>query len=95
MSITEKSKKLFIDYVKDAGNWSGCPVVGGNVGGSKEDRGNLTHLKKLGLVVGVDDEETPYIVFTKKGFDYACKLGLAEYLEESDCTAQSEIKENS
>ena len=55
--ITERSKQLFIKYANDAGNWNGTPLVGGNVGGSKEDRGNLTQLKKAGLVETFTEED--------------------------------------
>lgn len=44
MNITEQSKSVFTMYWNDAGNWSGTPGVGLNVGGSKEERGNLTQL---------------------------------------------------
>ena len=45
--ITETSLKVFLAYAKDAGNRSGTPLIGGNVGGSKEERGNLTQLTAL------------------------------------------------
>jgi hypothetical protein len=31
MNLTEQSKALFLAYAKDAGNWGGTPLVGGNV----------------------------------------------------------------
>ncbi|CAJ1505588.1 hypothetical protein [[Mycobacterium] burgundiense] len=42
--ITARSLELFLDYARDAGNWGGTPLVGGNVCGSREDNGNLTQL---------------------------------------------------
>jgi len=71
---TERDKALFIAYAKDAGNWSGNPLVGGNVGGSKEDRGNLTHLKKLGLVKTWTDEGNIWLAFTEEGRRVAREL---------------------
>ena len=67
MKITPQSLALFIAFANDAGNWSGTPLVGGNVGGSKEDRGNLTQLKKLGLVETWLDEGHLWLKFTEKG----------------------------
>ena len=49
-TITARSLELFLEYAEDAPSWNGNPLVGGNVGGSKEDRGNLTQLKRAGLV---------------------------------------------
>lgn len=76
VNITEQSKALFIAYAKDAGNWSGTPLVGGNVGGSKEDAGNLTQLKKAGLVSTCKDEGCTWLEFTAAGKAYAAALGI-------------------
>lgn len=66
--ITERSLELFLAYAEDAGNWGGTPLVGGNVGGSKEDRGNLTQLKKAGLITTFSDEPgSHWIRFTDTG----------------------------
>lgn len=75
-NITEASLKLFLAYAKDAGNWSGSPLVGGNVGGSKEDRGNLTQLKKAGLITTFVDEGLTWIIFTKDGRFLAHRYGI-------------------
>lgn len=74
--LTETSLKLFIAYAKDAGNWSGQPLVGGNVGGSKEDRGNLTQLKRQGYIQTFTDEGDAFIVFTEKGKALAAEHGI-------------------
>lgn len=71
MTLTEKSLALFLDYAQDAGNWSGTPLVGGNVGGSKEDRGNLTDLKKAGLIQTFVDERCTWVEFTAAGKAFA------------------------
>lgn len=76
VNITEKSKALFIAYAKDAGNWSGQPLVGGNVGGSKEDRGNLTQLKQAGLITTQFAEGCTWLQFTVAGREYAASLGI-------------------
>lgn len=76
-NITERSFNLFMDYAKDAANWSGMPLVGGNVGGSKEDRGNLTQLKQAGLVTTQFDEGCTWLLFTAKGMALAAENGIA------------------
>ncbi len=76
IQITEKSKALFLAYADDACNWSGNPLVGGNVGGSKEDRGNLTQLKQAGLIKTEVDEGCTWIIFTEEGKAYALANGI-------------------
>jgi hypothetical protein len=76
VNITDASKAVFIAYAKDAGNWSGTPLVGGNVGGSKGERGNLTQLKRAGLINTVRDEGCIWIYFTDAGKAYAKELGI-------------------
>lgn len=76
MQLTERSKELFFEYAKDAPNWSGNPLVGGNVGGSKEDRGNLTQLKRAGLITTFMDEGDAWIVFTDAGVAFAAENGV-------------------
>lgn len=76
-NITAASLALFIAYAKDAGNWSGQPLVGGNVGGSKEDRGNLTQLKRAKLITTVTDEGCTWINFTDTGKAFATQNGVS------------------
>lgn len=76
IQITEQSKSLFLAYADDACNWSGNPPVGINVGGSKEDRGNLTQLKKAGLIKTETDEGCTWIIFTETGKAYALANGI-------------------
>lgn len=78
MKLTDNAKQLFTLYVKDAGNWSGTPLMGGNVSllGSKEDRGLVTHLKRAGLITTFNDEGNSWIQFTDAGKAYASELGL-------------------
>lgn len=56
------------------GNWSGMPLVGGNVGGTKEERGNLTQLKKAGLITTSESDGEKWISFTESGYKYACEI---------------------
>lgn len=77
IKLTERSKKLFLEYANDAANWSGNPLVGGNVGGSKSDRGNLTDLKKKGLLKTFNDGEGHmWVTFTEIGKEYAKENGV-------------------
>jgi len=80
MTITQQSKTLFISYVESAPDWGGMPLVGGNVIISEQvDKGNLTHLKKLGLVetqVFEDDPRCTWLIFTRAGKMYAETLGF-------------------
>jgi hypothetical protein len=76
--LTKRSAELFRLYAEDAANWSGMPLVGGNIGGSKADRGNLTHLKRAGLITTSIDEGNTWISFTAAGHAYACELGITD-----------------
>ncbi|KMV17597.1 hypothetical protein ACT17_15025 [Mycolicibacterium conceptionense] len=74
--ITDTSLELFLDYARDAGNWSGTPLIGGNVGGSKEDRGNLTQLKRAGLITTFEWEGDKWVDFTDAGRALAAEHGV-------------------
>jgi hypothetical protein len=74
--VTERSKALFMKYAEDAGNWNGQPLVGGNVPDTKEDRGNLTQLKRAGLITTDTDEGCIWLNFTPAGVKYARTLGF-------------------
>jgi len=79
--LTKDTKALFVEYIEDAGNWSGRPLVGGNIESSMKNNGHLTDLKKKGLITTFEHEfnrgqfET-FIEWTQKGIDYARTIGL-------------------
>lgn len=75
-NITETSLKVFLAYANDAGNWSGVPLVGGNVGGDKAERGNLTQLKKAGLIETEVEEGNTWLFFTDAGKALAAQHGI-------------------
>jgi hypothetical protein len=76
MNITAESLRVFLAYANDAGNWNGQPLVGGNVGGDKEERGNLTQLKRAGLIrTEVEDGDT-WLSFTPAGREFALENGV-------------------
>jgi hypothetical protein len=75
-NITETSLAVFFAYAADAVNWNGQPLVGGNVGGSKEERGNITQLKKAGLITTEIDEGCTWLQFTANGKTLALEHGI-------------------
>ncbi len=72
MELSAKSLSVFIDYASTAGNWSGTPMVDG----FKQERGNLTDLKKKGLIITFDYEGNKYIEFTTSGKEFAKSHGI-------------------
>jgi hypothetical protein len=76
MNLTAKSLEIFLSYAKDADNWNGTPLVGGNVGGDKEGRGNLTQLKKAGLLTTFKDDGLMWVEFTEAGKAFALNHGI-------------------
>lgn len=76
MNLTQQSKALFLEYAKDACNWSGTPLVGGNVSSSQEANGNLTQLKRAGLVKTNEYDGAMWLDFTEAGKAYALSLGV-------------------
>ena len=71
INLTSASLELFKSLVEDAPNWSGSPLI--TV--SHAERGNLTHLKKLGLLETFDDRGDMFAVFTDAGKQFATELG--------------------
>ena len=65
--LTEASTALFLEFARDADNWNGQPLVGGNVTITKEERGNLTQLKRAGLVTTFVEEGNTRLDFTDAG----------------------------
>lgn len=75
-AITAESLRVFLAYANDAGNWSGMPLVGGNVGGGPEERGNLTQLKRAGLIRTSKEEGNTWLFFTAEGVALAAEHGV-------------------
>ncbi len=74
--ITAESLAVFLMYANDAQNWTGSPLVGGNVGGTKEQRGNLTQLKRAKLIETFTSDGLTWIRFTAKGGALAKQHGI-------------------
>lgn len=78
--LTPGALSLFSALYADARNWSGTPLFGGNVGGSKESCGHLTALKRAKLLrtwQDEDDRSCQWVEFTEAGHR------LAEEIEEA------------
>lgn len=78
IELTQASHELFMDYAKDADNWSGNPWVStGNVECGAKRRGNLADIIKKGLIETHEyDEGEYYVSFTKLGKMYAKANGV-------------------
>ena len=70
MELTPASAKLFESLVDDAPNWSDEPLI--DI--SPAEKGNLTHLKRMGLITTQIDRGDTFAIFTKAGADLAEKL---------------------
>jgi hypothetical protein len=74
--LTPASHDLFMEFANDAGNWSGTPPTDSNVQMTNSQRGNLTHLKKLGLITTDEYDGSAWVYFTDKGIEYAGQNGV-------------------
>lgn len=61
----DATTQRFIEYALDAENWNGTPLVGGNVGGDKEDAGYLLNMKKRGLIETFETRDGQVLVWVK------------------------------
>ncbi len=76
MTLSNEATALFLEYAADAGNWSGTPMVGGNVIQTKENNGHLTAAKKAGLLTTYKSEGDAWIQFTPAGKALAAEHGV-------------------
>lgn len=70
--LTAASEALFRTLVDDAGNWSGTPEVCVTAA----QKGNLTDLKRAGLLTTQMDRGVSFAYFTPAGAELAKALGL-------------------
>lgn len=75
-TITDTSLELFLDLARDAGNWSGTPLLGGNVEVGTPGRGNITQLKRAGLLTTFRDGGDAFADFTDDGIALAAEHGI-------------------
>ena len=76
VKFTEGSEALFRELAADATNWNGEPLLGGNVRMDQKLKGNVTHLKKLGLITTFADEGNTWVIFTDSGKAAASDFGI-------------------
>ena len=67
----------FMDYWRDADNWGGNPLVGGNVGGDASDKGYIVNMKVRGWITTErEDDRTVWIYFTDAGRAFAASQSI-------------------
>jgi hypothetical protein len=70
LGLPEGSARFFADAAYDAGNWSGSPLIGGNIASGRSAGGWTAKLKAAGLVTSYQDEDDTscyWLVFTEAG----------------------------
>jgi hypothetical protein len=89
-NLTPATRDLFSDLWNARHDWNGMPLFEGG----KTERGNLTHLKKLGLVTSTVDEGCTFVMFTEAGREAGAALDAAkvapiacdgEYVDQHGC----------
>jgi len=66
-TLTAASLELFLALANDAGNWGGTPLV--EV--TPAERGNLTQIKRAGLLTTGEDDGCVFAWFTPAGVAFA------------------------
>ena len=74
--LSDDCLSLFLAFARDAGDWGGTPLVGGNVTCGRRENGFLTDLKKKGLIVTDEDEGDVWLRFTPTGKAMAKTFGV-------------------
>ena len=73
--LSQESKALFEEMAQEAQNWNGTPLLPVL---SRAQKGNLTDLKRKGLVFTEDDGDGfQWVFFTSAGKNVAHELGIA------------------
>lgn len=70
--LTPASLALFRELAGWAGDWSGTPLVDLTA----SQRGNLTDLKRNGLLTTFDDDGCLFAMFTQAGVDLAASIDI-------------------
>ena len=82
-TLTPLSAALFRELVRSAPDWNGNPLFEGD----KTERGNLTDLKKLGLVTTFAEDHCTFVSFTETGEALAKEIS-PEYNSWVEATAR-------
>ena len=72
INLTQDSLNLFIALAEDAANWMGQPLI--DI--TKEQRGNLTDLKKKNLLTTFSSEGWEWADFTDEGIAFAAEHNI-------------------
>ncbi len=67
--MTEATRQLFKAIIDDMGNWGGTPPCYNHI--TAQRRGNLTDLKRRGLVTTFESDGEEWIQVTQAGLDLA------------------------
>jgi len=80
MTTTTNLSAEALDYfkrlAKDACNWGGSPLVGGNVKQGPAENGYLTALKKANLVTTSESDGDMFVRFSDLGVELANEHGI-------------------
>lgn len=79
LGLPEKSAEFFAALAADAGNWSGCPWLSGNVQPGRSSSGMSQTLVRAGLIELGEDDGDVYAIFTAAGCAAAELLGIDLY----------------
>lgn len=72
MTLTRDSLDLFVELAEWAGDWSGNPLI--DI--TPAQRGNLSHLKRAGLLVTFESDDCMFASFTEAGIALAGQHGV-------------------
>lgn len=76
LGLPLKSFEFFRDLAEDAPNWSGAPLIGGNVGQGRSNGGMTRKLVDAGLITTITEEGDTWAAFTDAGKAAAAKIGI-------------------
>ena len=70
--LTPASLALFLRFAQQAPHWNGTPILDITAA----ERGNLTDLKKNGLIATFKDDGCDWVEFTEQGKQLAAQNGI-------------------
>lgn len=75
-NLSAEALAYFVALAEDACNWSGHPLVGGNVSQGVKENGYLTACKKEEVLTTSFDGRDSFVNFTEKGVELAASMGV-------------------
>jgi len=75
--LSHATLQLFLAYAADACNWSGTPLIGGNIPSTRATPGHLTQMKLAGLVKTFKEDRLHWLEFTPAGQALAAEHGIS------------------